>query len=401
LIVLGQIVFFLSLFLIVYTYILYPIVLLCIYAVVQVRRDLSYLMDRHNRRVPENNSGELPAVTLIIPAYNEADCLEVKIRNLAQIDYPAAKLDVILVSDGSTDGSNEILGAVQHPGIRTLILPDRMGKANALNVAISRARSEVLILSDASTLLAPDAVQKLVRHFSNPTVGAVCAALEFERTSESKHTEGIYWNYEGMLRLMESRLGATLTASGALYAVRRSAFKPLSTRTVIDDFAIPMNVRRLGFTVLYDPEAKAVEFAASSVGGEFTRRIRIAVGSFRALKSILGSRMDASTFFAFVSHKLLRWILPFLVIALLVSNAVVLSRSPLYLISFCGQLLFYGWACLGAIFHDRLKHVPGALLAYFLLAMNMAYLVGFARLFMRREEVTWKRVNQPNSVVGP
>jgi cellulose synthase/poly-beta-1,6-N-acetylglucosamine synthase-like glycosyltransferase len=344
---------------------------------------------------------QLPAVTLIIPAYNEEECLPAKICNVLQMDYPADKLEVIFVSDGSTDGTNPILNALQHPGIRTILLPERMGKSNALNIAVSQARNEILILSDASTIFSPDAIQKLARHFSNSNVGAVCGALEFQRTTESLHTEGVFWNFEGMLRLMEARIGATLTASGALYALRKSAFRPLSNRTVIEDFVIPMNARRLGYSVLYDPEATGVEFAANSVTGEFTRRVRLAVGSFRALKGFLTTRMDGFTCMAFVSHKLLRWILPFLLIALLVSNAFILGKSPLYLLFFCGQAIFYMWAGLGFVLRRRVQRIPGALFGYFIVAMNLAFLVGFFRLLSGREEGTWQRVSQPSPIVGP
>jgi cellulose synthase/poly-beta-1,6-N-acetylglucosamine synthase-like glycosyltransferase len=359
------------------------------------------LTARHNRRQQDSNSEQLPAATLIVPAYNEEDCLEAKIRNIMEIQYPPKKLEVIFISDGSTDRTNEILNKLQDPSIRTILLPERKGKANALNIAVSEARNELLILSDTSTLFAPNAMQKLARHFPDSNVGAVCGAIEFQRTTESVHTEGVYWNYEGMLRLMEARIGATLTASGALYALRKVAFRPLSTHTIIEDFVIPMNARRLGYSVLYDPEATAVEFAANSVAGEFTRRVRLAVGSFRALKGFLTIRMDGFTLMAFISHKLLRWVLPFVLIALLASNAALIHRSRLFFVLLCGQLLFYAWACLGFVFRQRLKQVPGALIGYFILAMNMAFLVGFARVLMGRGEVTWQRVSQPNPVVGP
>jgi len=223
-------------------------------------------------------------------------------------------------------------------------------------------------------------------------VGVVCGGLEFQRTSESRETEGVYWKYESMLRLMEARLGATLTASGALFALRRAAFRPLDPRTVIEDFVIPMNARSLGYAVLYDPEATAIEFAASSVSGEFTRRVRLAVGSFRALKGFLMAGLDGFTGIAFVSHKLLRWVLPFLLIALLVSNAFLLNKS-LYRAALFGQLLFYLWACVGFVFRHRLQRVRYALIGYFLLAMNMAFLVGFFRFVAGREDGVWQRVN--------
>jgi cellulose synthase/poly-beta-1,6-N-acetylglucosamine synthase-like glycosyltransferase len=331
-------------------------------------------------------------VTVIVPAYNEQASLPNKILNLRQIDYPAEKLQIVFVSDGSTDRTNQILSSLEDPKIEVVLLPKRRGKSEALNVAVSRAHHDILVFSDASTLFAPDAVKNLTRHFSNPKVGIVCGALEFERTSESRQTEGVYWGYESMLRLMEARLGATLTASGALFALRRTAFRSLAPETMIEDFVIPMNARNLGYTVLYDPEATANELAASSVVGEFTRRVRLAVGSFRALRGFLTTSLDGFTSIAFVSHKLLRWVLPFLLIALLVSNVFLLNKS-LYRAVFLGQLLFLVWACLGFVFRHRMRRVRYALVGYFLLAMNLAFLVGFFRFLIGREEGVWQRVN--------
>jgi cellulose synthase/poly-beta-1,6-N-acetylglucosamine synthase-like glycosyltransferase len=388
----AESVFWACLFLIAYTYIFYPIALFIAYALTQVRRDWQYLIGRGNRRVSTFTPEQLPTVTLIVPAYNEQSCLPNKIRNLRQIDYPVEKLETVFVSDGSTDCTNGILSSLQDAKIKVALLPKRKGKSEALNVAVSHAHHDILVFSDASTLFAPDAVKNLTRHFSDPKVGIVCGALEFERTSESKQTEGVYWGYESMLRLMEARLGATLTASGALFALRRTAFRPLAPGTIIEDFVIPMKARDLGYAVLYDPEATATELAASSVVGEFTRRVRLAVGSFRALKGFLTTGLDGFTSIAFVSHKLLRWVLPFLFIALLVSNALLIDKS-LYRAVFVGQLLFFLWASVGFVFRHRMRGVRYALVGYFLLAMNLAFLVGFLRFLTGREDGVWQRVN--------
>jgi cellulose synthase/poly-beta-1,6-N-acetylglucosamine synthase-like glycosyltransferase len=388
----AQSVFWVCLLLIAYTYVFYPMILFFAYSLAQVRRDWSYLTGRRNRRASLLTPEQLPAVTLIVPAYNEQACLPDKIQNLLQIEYPAEKLEIVLVSDGSTDRTNEIISSLGHPSVRVVLLPERRGKASALNLAISEAHHDILICSDASTLLAPDAVKKLVRHFSSPQVGVVCGALEFGRTPESQQTEGVYWKYESMLRLMEARLGATLTASGALFALHRRAFRLLDPGTVIEDFVIPMNARGLGYAVHYDPEATATDIAASSVSGEFSRRVRLAVGSFRALKGFLRADLGAFTGVAFVSHKLLRWVLPFLLIALLVSNVFLLEKQ-VYRAALFGELLFYLWAYVGFVCRHRMNRVRYALIGYFLMAMNLAFLVGFFRFLAGREERAWQRVN--------
>ena len=385
-------VFWISLLLVAHTYLPYPVVLFSAYALVQVRRDWRYLLSRRDGRVPAQPATELPPVTLIIAAYNEEAHLREKLANIRQLDYPRDRLNVIFISDGSTDGTNAILRTVDDPNIQCIFLPARGGKANALNHAVAQADQEILIFSDAATKFAPDAVAKLARHFADPGVGAVCGSLEFEASLESRQTEGVYWVYETRLRLMEARLGATLTASGAIYALRHSCYPRLPADTVLDDLVIPLNARKLGYRVLYDPEAVGMDVAASSVAGEFTRRVRLATGSFRALGQMVRTPLDPMTAFAFFSHKVLRWILPFPLMAMLVSSGLLWGR-PLYRIALLGQLAFYLWAAMGFLFRQRLQSVRFGLLGYYLLAIHLAFLVGFVRFLGGSKETAWQRVN--------
>ena len=385
-------VFWICASLIVYSYLAYPVLLFVAYSLSQIRRDWRYLTQRRERRVSSPEPEQLPEVSLVIAAYNEEDRLPEKLANLQQLDFPPEKLEVILVSDGSTDRTNHILSATEDPKIRSILLPDRKGKPTALNHGVAHASHEVLVFSDGATLFEPHAVKNLVRHFSDPAVGVVCGALGFEATPESRQTEGVYWKYESMLRLMESRLGATLTASGAIYALRRCCFQELAPNTVIEDFVIPMNARKLGYRVVYDPEAVGTEFAAPTVSGEFTRRVRLAVGSFRALRELTRVPLDGSATFAFASHKLARWIVPFMLIGLLFSDILLLANVFYRLVFIC-QFLFYIWAGLGFVFRKQAQGVRFALIGYFLLAMNLAFLVGFFRFVTGREEVTWERAH--------
>jgi cellulose synthase/poly-beta-1,6-N-acetylglucosamine synthase-like glycosyltransferase len=383
--------FWVCLFLVLHTYVLYPAFLLVAGAVVQAARDWRYIGTRPDRRAATLGPDALPPASLIIAAYNEEAQLPGKLANLRALDYPRDRLEILFVSDGSTDGTNRILQAVDDPGVRTVLLPRRGGKANALNHAVEQAKHQILVFSDAGTLFEPDTMRRLVRHFVDPSVGIVCGALEFRASAESRQTEGVYWTYECMLRLMEGRVGATLTASGAIYAARRECFRPLPAGTLVEDLLVPMNARRAGYRVLYDPEAVAVDFAAPSVAGEFTRRVRIATGSFQALAQLARIRLGLMTTFAFVSHKVLRWILPLLLIGLLVSNAMLWSR-PLYRAILIGQALFYLWAGVGFLFRERLQGVRYALLGYYLVAIHLAYLIGLVRYATGRTAPAWQRV---------
>jgi len=387
-----QFMFWTCLLLVTYAYLLYPAVLFLAWVGSQVRRDLGYLTGRRNRRARFLAPCELPSLTMLIPAYNEEAHLQDKVSNLAALDYPADKLQVVFISDASTDNTNTILENIRQSNVEVIFLSQRAGKPNALNEGVKRARHDLLIFSDAATLFAPDALQKLVRHFADPQVGAVCGALQFRGSKESQQTEGVYWGYESTLRLMESRLGATLTASGAIFALRPCCYAPLAADTVIEDFVIPMNARRLGYRVLYDPEAVATEFAAPSVAGEFRRRVRLAIGSFRNLASFLRIPLPNFTRVAFLSHKVLRWMVPFLLIGMLVSNSF-LYANRFYRVALIGQLVFYLWAALGFLLREQMQKIRYGLVGYFLLLMNVAFLVGFFRFVFGKYQATWERAH--------
>ena len=257
---------------------------------------------------------------------------------------------------------------------------------------MARARNPILIFCDASTLFEPDAVKKLVRHFSDRQVGAVCGALRYQGTPEARQTEGVYWRYESTLRMMEARLGAILNASGAIYALRRECYPQLSQSTILDDFMIPMKAREMGFAVLYDPEALALEFAASNVSGEFTRRVRLAMGSFRAFGRLVRVPLRGFTPFALLSHKLLRWAVPFFLIGLLVTS-IILSAYPLYRVALAAQIAFYIWAGLGFFFYEGMRRIRYGVVPYYLFAMHLAFLIGFIRCVFGSEKAAWQKVS--------
>ncbi|MGH9514623.1 MAG: glycosyltransferase family 2 protein [Terriglobales bacterium] len=391
-ILVAKVIFWISLGLVVYPYVIYPLVLFLTYSVTQAWRDLRYLGSPRNRRTETLSLAALPGISIIIPAYNEETVLPAKIENLRDLDFPRERLQVIFVSDGSEDGTNQILQNLREANYDCILLNERKGKANALNHAVERARNEILVFCDAGTLFELDAIKKLARHFSDPEVGAVCGAVRYEAGSDARQTEGAYWKYESALRMMEARLGAILNASGCIYALRRECFSPIPLSTILEDFVIPMRARRLGFSVLYDPEAVAVEFPASTVSGEFTRRVRLAVGSFRALGDLVRVPWRGFTPFALISHKLLRWLVPFFAITLFTSN-VLIMRSPSYRVALAAQVLFYCWAGLGFFFYQHMRRVRYGLVPYFLFAMHLAFIVGFFRCLVGADRAVWQKVS--------
>ncbi|HVB99609.1 MAG TPA: glycosyltransferase family 2 protein [Candidatus Dormibacteraeota bacterium] len=385
-------IFWICLGAIAYTYAVYPVALS---AVCRITR-----LFGKNRRFPTAPAGgdaspsakDLPRVSLIVPAFNEENHLADKLRNIDEIDYPSDRFECVFVSDGSTDGTDRILAGNERPGFRFLRLPARQGKPTALNLAVADAHGDILVFSDAATMFEPGAVRKLVRHFADARVGVVCGSLEFVRSSESAATEGVYWRYETELREMEAQIGATLTASGAIYAARRSCYRPLAPSAILDDFLVPMNARRLGYRVEYDPEARAQDSAPASVKGEFARRVRLAAGSFRSLGTLTrGALSGPAVFWSFLSHKALRWLAPVFMIGLLVSS-FTLRQQPFYGLMLTFQGAFCLWALTGWAYCKKLETVRFALVGYFLMAMNLAFLVGLARCLVGGQQVTWTRV---------
>ena len=389
--VLLKFAFWTCLFFLGYAYFLYPACLFLMYVAAQAWRDLKYIASDDERRATNRCEENLPCVSMIVAAFNEEKDLPRKLQNVRELDYPADRIQVIIVSDGSTDRTNDILRSVSASNVEAVILAENRGKANALNSGTERAQHDIFILTDTSTVFDRQAVRNLVRHFSDPSVGTVCGTVRLEGSKESQNTEGAYWKYDRALRMMEGRLGATIVATGAIYAIRRKCFVPLDPSTILDDLIIPMNTRRAGLRIVHDPEAVAQEFSAESVANEFTRRVRLAVGSFRALPTLLTLPLDFVSAWALFSHKFLRWLVPFLLAGLLVSSTL-LARHTIYRIALILQIGFYLWAGLGYLFRSQLRSVRFALVGYFLLTMHLAFVVGLYRYLFRDQRASWERV---------
>lgn len=362
----------------IYAYVLYPVCLFIASGWQQLWADAGVALGAADRRRAGGEDADLPGLSVVMAAHNEAAVLAAKLENLAGLRYPPERIEFIVVSDGSTDGTARLISEWAEPRARRLVLPERRGKAAALNAGVEAAQFPILMFCDAATMLEPEAAQRLARHFADPRVGVVCGALRFRQTPEARHTEGVYWRYEMLLRAMEARLGATQTPSGALYALRRAAFRPLPSGALLDDLVLLWTARRLGYRVAQDASARGEEQAAGSVAAEFTRRVRIAVGSFRALPACWGFRMGAATRWAFISHKLMRWLAPWFAMGW-VAASLALAARPGYRWALAIEAAVFLWAGAGALFRRTLARVPGGLAAYFLVAMNLALAAGLCR----------------------
>lgn len=342
---------------------------------------------------------ELPRVTILVAAHNEERFIEAKIRNTWQLDYPPDRLTLLIGSDGSTDATPDLLRNAQAPRLQAEIFPRRRGKVSVVNDLIAQAKAEIVLLSDANTLLAPDAVRKLVRHFRDPRVGCVNGALAIEHNG-GVSGEGIYWKYELWIKRHESRLGFVIGCYGGILAIRRELYQPIPASTIVEDFVLTMRIMEQGRIVRFDPEARATEPASASSHDEWERKVRIGAGDYQALaltKQLLHPRYGLKAF-AFWSHKVLRWLVPFFLLGALACNLAIVALGGargLAFDLFAGLFAAQAAAIALSALIFRLPagtRTPGWLrpISYFYL-MNYALLCGFFRWARGGQPVTWRQ----------
>jgi poly-beta-1,6-N-acetyl-D-glucosamine synthase len=367
----AELVFWIAVWVPLYAFLGYPLVLLA----------LRLGIHREVRKSPI-----CPFVSLLIPAYNEARTIARKIENSLALDYPSDRIEIVVVCDGSSDRTVDIAQA--GPGVRVLALPRNRGKVAALNAAVPGLRGEIIVFSDASAILAPDAVRRLVENFADSTVGAACGRYRVVKPNEVNigASEDLYWRYEGFLKGQESRLSSTLGAHGHLHAIRRELYPFPPAETVNDDYVIPLAVLGRGFRAVYEPAAAVFEEAREMTG--FGRRIRIVAGNLqqlRHLRQFLWPCQPLPLFF-FLSHKVVRLFVPLAMLAALAANLCLAGRQP-YRALLGVQLMFYALAGLGLT--GRLR--PRALrLPFYFCMVNSAAFFGVYHALTRRRNMAWK-----------
>lgn len=350
------------------------------------------------RKVPASMADFEPEVTLVVPAYNEADILAAKVRNCLALDYPTEKLRLMFVTDGSTDESGEVLAAF--PSVQHLHSPERAGKSMAENRAIRYVTTPYVIFTDCNTMLNPEAVRYLVRHYAHPTVGAVSGEKRvLSDGSTSGAGEGMYWKYESFLKRCDSTIYSLMGAAGELVSFRTSLFKPLEADTILDDFVQSMRIVDAGYQVVYEPEAYAMEPPSFSLGEEMKRKVRICAGGWQAMSrmlSLLNPFRQPVVAFLYFSHRVLRWTLtPALLAALLPLNTVLaLNYGGFYTVLLVLQGLFYGAAALGWWRAAQGKPAGPLLVPLYFTMMNVAVFQGAGRFFRNSQPAAWAKAQR-------
>jgi cellulose synthase/poly-beta-1,6-N-acetylglucosamine synthase-like glycosyltransferase len=298
----------------------------------------------------------LPGVSIVIAARNEAARLPARIESLLASDYPADRLEVIVASDGSTDDT--VASLARFDGRVTLLQLPASGKASALNAAVLRATHPILVFADARQRFTVDAIRRLVASFADPEIGAVSGELVIDPAASTiGDGVGAYWTYEKWLRRHEAIVGSTLGVTGAIYAMRRSLWQPLPIDTLLDDVLGPMRLVLRGYRVIFEPGALAYDAASPDASAELRRKIRTLAGNFQLLAREPRLLVPGANpvWLQFMSHKVGRLLVPYALLVILASSAALATTSRLYAVALAGQLLFYGLAAYGAWLdrHDR------------------------------------------------
>lgn len=378
-----------------YTYIGYGILL---YLIIKVRRIFGVGKEKVLDETYE------PDVTLFIAAYNEKDYVEAKMKNSAELDYPKEKLNIVWVTDGSDDGTPELLK--EYPNATVHHLDARNGKIGAMNRGMDFVKTPIVIFSDANTMLGKESVRRIVNKFRDAKVGCVSGEKRIvnkEVDVASGAGEGLYWRYESTLKKWDAELYSVVGAAGELFAIRTELYRHVEKDTLLDDFIISLRVAQKGYTIQYDPEAYAVETASANVKEELKRKVRISAGGIQAvvrLRSLLNVFKYGMLSFQYISHRVLRWTVTPLCLLLMIPVSFLLAyqegfiNTGFYTVFFVLQSFFYMAALLGWFLENKSTRIKALFVPYYFFIMNLSVVMGFFRYMRNTQTVNWERAKR-------
>lgn len=387
-----KVLFWICLILVFYTYLGYGMLL---WLLVSIKR-LVYGKPK-KQELPTDD--ELPEVTLMICAYNEQDIVESKMENTHQIDYP--KLKVVWVTDGSNDQTNDYLA--KYHDVEVIYSPERRGKTAALNHGLALVQSELVVMTDANTMLNPESIQEIVRCFMDPKVACVAGEKRVAARHEGQvaaESEGLYWKYESTLKRWDGELYSAMGAAGELCAIRRSLYEPMPENALLDDFVMSLRMVDKGYKIAYTSEAYAMEYGSANLEEESKRKRRIAAGGLQSiwwLRSMLNPLHQPVVAFQFISHRVLRWsITPIALLLLIPLNVllVFLKAGAVYNWIWVLQILFYIAAFLGYLLERKGKKNKFLYIPYYFLFMNLNVFKGMAYLKSHKSSGAWEKAKR-------
>jgi cellulose synthase/poly-beta-1,6-N-acetylglucosamine synthase-like glycosyltransferase len=384
-------IYWIALFSLVYPYAIYPLFLRILTRFSNANKILSEI------------SGGWPSVTFIVSAYNEEQVIERKLRNALEMEYSQGQLEIMVISDASSDRTDDIVRdwGSKHPHIRLVRQEQRRGKTSGLNQGVKAARGDIIIFSDANAMYRKDAIRELVKYFANSEVGYVVGAALYNKSRESEATESedMYWNVELVMKDLESKFYSVVGGDGAIYAIRKELYWNLDEDD-INDFVNPLQIVAAGYRGIFNPQAICYEDAAEEFRKEFRRKRRIVNRSWRAVKKTLGkfSLLKHLRFlFMLFSHKVIRWFSLVILGILLIANLllVVFSASFLYWLSLAGLIFSVFLALLGAYLDGRGSSIPKLIyLPYYYYLVNLAAVLGIIDEFKGIRHTIWEHVRE-------
>jgi biofilm PGA synthesis N-glycosyltransferase PgaC len=384
--------FILSMAIIFYTFIGYGILLFLIIKFKQ----LIY----GKKIVQQVQSSNLPSCTVIVAAYNEEDFIAEKIANTLSLEYPADRIKYIFVTDGSSDGTPDIVK--QYPEISLLHQSGRHGKTHAVHRAIRQVETDIMVFTDANTLLNKNALIEICKHYEDPLIGAVAGEkrIHIDEAADATAAEGFYWKYESKLKMWDSELYSVMGAAGELFSVRKELFELVPPGIVLDDFMISMRIVERGYRIAYEPKAYATETTSATIQDELKRKIRNAAGGIQLVlyfKNLFNVFKFPVVSFQYISHRVLRWtITPFLLILAFVLNMVIVMEgsSVFYSVLALLQVLFYTLAVMGWIMESKQVRIKLLFIPYYFCMMNYAVIAGLFRFFNSGQNVVWDKAER-------
>jgi cellulose synthase/poly-beta-1,6-N-acetylglucosamine synthase-like glycosyltransferase len=332
-------------------------------------------------------------VAMIVAAFNEERVIAAKLENALSLDYPPGLFTVVVAADGSSDRTPDIVRAFGDPRVVCMHEAARRGKGHALNRAVAATDCDVLVLSDANNAYSKDAILRLVARLREPGVGGATGAKKIVASRERAASggDGLYWRYESKIKTAESALGGTVTADGEIFALRKASYREIPANVINDDMYLTFRLVDEKLRVVYEPDAVAVEEASITIREDFNTKVRMIAGGMQSMRLELRTIFSSAGFAAkFLSHKLLRWIMPLVLLTLFVTSALLVGRQPFGAL-FAAQIAFYLLAALGWLLNGRNSRPTFAYVPFYFVVMNCAAAGGLWRYLRGRHSVLWTK----------
>lgn len=382
--------FWFLLALLIYAYLLYPIVV----GIISMCKKL--FKEKLKNTQDEN---QYPSISIIIPAFNEADCIEQKIENTLQLDYPKHLLQIIVVADGCTDNTIDLVKKFEF--VQLIAHDTRLGKSTAINLAMQQVTNTITVFTDANTLLNTSCLLHIVPHFLNPKVGGVACEKQIGKSINEhivSQMEGFYWKYESLIKQWESSIHSVIGAAGELFCIRTSLFSPLDASIILDDFMLSTSILKKEYSIAYEKKSFAVEAATFNLYEEAKRKIRIGAGAAQTISKIgLLPYKSIWLNIQFLSRRVIRWVIsPLALIIIFFTNFYIVQQASTqwYNIIFFCQLCFYLLAVIGLFLHWIKQTNKIALTPFYFVFMNICMMLGWFKYLLNFQNVHWKKARR-------